>query len=142
MIFSNRFHSDIINQYNITMKRHYYILIITLLLLIGLPLFMSIWLPASKAFRLVYGFLYLLFFPGFLWSYVFWRPNELNKIPRLILALTISLAIVPLTVFTGYKIGIKINTITIFLEILFILAVGVIIISYQSLKKNNKSYER
>ena len=49
--------------------------------------------------RAIFGGLFLLFVPGFAWSYVFFARKNINGIERVALSFGLSVALVPLTVF-------------------------------------------
>jgi uncharacterized membrane protein len=114
------------------------ILILSLLLL---ALLLSIWLPIAQSLRIVFGAVYLLFLPGFIWSHVFWKGKEINYIERFILSLALSIALVPLTVFVFNKIGLRVNVVNSFLEIFGIIVAGIIALLIKNklaLKKQNQ----
>jgi len=95
-----------------------------ILLLVIVSLVLNIWLPVWESFRIIFGSVYLLFFPGFVWSWVFWKKGKLDSIERFILSLVLSIAIVPLVVFILNKVGVKINLVNSFIEILSIIFLG------------------
>lgn len=110
---------------------------IAILSLAIISLILSIWLPVIQSFRIVFGTVYLLFLPGFVWSWVFWKKSELDVIERFILSLVLSIAIVPLIVFFLNKVGVKINSLNSILEILAVIIIG--IITYLIISKFRKS---
>jgi len=105
------------------------ILILTLISLLG-----SIWLPIWQSFRIVFGTVYLLFLPGFVWSWVFWKKGEIEWIERIVLSLALSIGIVPLTVFVLNKVGIKINLFNSIFEILILVIIATIVVAVQNKK--------
>lgn len=72
--------------------------------------------------RIVFGSLFVLFLPGFVITYLFFK--EIDVIERIALSFALSIAIVPLTIFYLNRIGMKINFLNSFLTIL-----GIIIVS-------------
>ncbi len=111
--------------------------LITLGILIVISLLLTIKLTMIESLRVVFGSFYVLFLPGYLLTYVFFKKDLHEKegidfIERLTLSFALSIAIVPLVVFYLNKLGIKINTLNSFLIIL-----GIIIITFIILKKNN-----
>jgi uncharacterized membrane protein len=52
-----------------------------------------------EGLRLVFGGIFVLFAPGFAWSYVFFRHRKIDWIERLALSFGLSIALVPLAVF-------------------------------------------
>lgn len=110
---------------------------IAILSLAIISLILSIWLPVIQSFRIVFGTVYLLFLPGFVWSWVFWKKGEIDVIERFILSLALSIAIIPLIVFFLNKVGVKINLLNSVLEILVVIIIG--IITYLIISKFRKS---
>jgi uncharacterized membrane protein len=49
--------------------------------------------------RLFFGGLFVLFLPGFAWSYVFFARKNIDWIERLALSFGLSIALVPLSIF-------------------------------------------
>lgn len=49
--------------------------------------------------KAVFGGIFVLFLPGFIWSFVFFFKREIDWVERIGLSLGLSIAIVPLTVF-------------------------------------------
>lgn len=82
-----------------------------------------------ESLRIVFGTLYVVFVPGMLLTYVFFDENEVDMLERVTLGITLSLAVVPLMMFLLNRMGVKINTLTVFLEIfgLIFLSIGIII---------------
>jgi len=76
-----------------------------------------------ESLRIVYGSLLVLFLPGYVITFLFFK--KLDLIERIALSFALSIAIVPLVIFYLNKIGMKITTLTSFLTIL-----GIIGISY------------
>lgn len=103
--------------------------LIGIIILVIISLILTIWLPFIQSFRIVFGAVYLLFLPGFVWSWVFWKKGELDSIERFTLSLALSIAIVPLVVFFLNKVGVKINLVNSLIEISGIIIVAVIILT-------------
>jgi uncharacterized membrane protein len=49
--------------------------------------------------KIVFGATFLLFLPGFVWSFVFFAKREIDWIERIAISFGLSIAIVPLSVF-------------------------------------------
>ena len=49
--------------------------------------------------KAVFGGIFILFLPGFIWSFVFFFKREIDWVERIALSIGLSIAIVPLTVF-------------------------------------------
>ena len=52
-----------------------------------------------EGFRIFFGLVFILFVPGFAWSYVFFARRNIDWIERVTLSVGLSIAVVPLTVF-------------------------------------------
>ncbi len=52
-----------------------------------------------EGLRIFFGSVFVLFVPGFVWSYVFFSTNKIDWIERVALSFGLSIALVPLTVF-------------------------------------------
>ena len=56
-------------------------------------------MTALEVLRLIFGGLFVLFVPGFAWSYVFFKRKNIDGIERIALSFGLSIALVPLSVF-------------------------------------------
>ena len=52
-----------------------------------------------EGLRIFFGAVFILFLPGFVWSYVFFARKSIDWIERVALSFGLSIALVPLTVF-------------------------------------------
>jgi len=52
-----------------------------------------------EVLRLFFGGIFILFVPGFAWSFVFFKKKGFDWIERLAISIGLSIALVPLTVF-------------------------------------------
>jgi len=60
--------------------------------------------------RIIFGSIFILFLPGFAWSFVFFKKGKIDLIERIALSFGLSIALVPLTVFyLNYLLKVKIN---------------------------------
>lgn len=98
--------------------------LLSILTLVIISLILSIRFPIWQSFRIVFGSVYLLFLPGFVWSWIFWKKGELDVIERFLLSFALSMAIVPLVTFFLNKIGIRINLFNLVWEILGVTIIG------------------
>ncbi|OGY89809.1 MAG: hypothetical protein A2458_05525 [Candidatus Kerfeldbacteria bacterium RIFOXYC2_FULL_38_9] len=71
--------------------------------------------------RIIFGSIYVLFLPGFLFTFVFFERKEIDHLERIVLSLALSLATVPLLVFLFNLIKVPINALNVFLEILLLI---------------------
>ena len=75
--------------------------------------------------RMIFGSIFVLFVPGFIWSFVFFNKEEIDLIERFALSFGLSIAIVPLVVFyLNYLFSVPINLINVSITIVVICAVG------------------
>lgn len=74
-----------------------------------------------EVLRIVLGSFFVLFIPGFAWSFVFFAKDEIDAIERIALSFGLSIAIIPLMIFyLNYLFGIKITLINSTIAILFL----------------------
>nr|MBA4404948.1 hypothetical protein [Nanoarchaeum sp.] len=89
-----------------------------------------------ESLRIVFGSVYVLFLPGYLISYIFFKRKEVDHLERIALGFALSIAIVPLLIFYLNLLGLQINLINSSLTILGIVIISIIILAY---KKNEKA---
>ena len=78
--------------------------------------------------RIIIGSIFVLFLPGYVWSYVLFKKDEMDIIERLALSFGLSIALVPLTVFwVNYLLKIKINLTNVTLIIVFLIATAIFV---------------
>ena len=71
--------------------------------------------------RILFGAVFVLFIPGFAWSFVFFAREEIDGIERIALSFGLSIALVPLTIFwLNFFFNVKITLINSFLVVLFL----------------------
>lgn len=107
--------------------------------LIIVSLILVFWYPWLEAFRIVFGAAYVLFLPGFVWTYVFFRKEKPDLIERLTFSVAISVALVPVTMFFLNALGMKINFINSFLLVLGLVGLGLIARLFLFHKGKNKA---
>lgn len=124
--------------------------------------------PILTVWRVIFGAILVLFMPGFVWSYVFFsrrperralgeEPKDLTKkqkdsslvmqndkekpldfIERITLSIALSMAMGPLLIFFLNRIGVKINLLNSFLELLALIVAGfiaIILLQHQKITK-------
>jgi uncharacterized membrane protein len=106
----------------------------TLLVLVAITVALSFFTSIIDAARIVFGAVYVLFIPGFIISFVFFK--KLDSLERIALSFALSIAIVPLVVFGLNLIVLKISTLSTFLTILGIIMVSTIILYF--MRKNKE----
>jgi len=70
----------------------------------------------------------VLFLPGYVISFLFFKKNKIDIIERIALSFALSIAIVPLLIFYLNLIGMKINTLSSALTIAGIIIVGLVLL--------------
>ena len=108
------------------------ILVVGVLILVGLEiisLLISVFssLGPFDSFRVVFGSIFVLFLPGFVWTFVFFSnkgEKKVDLIERVALSFALSIAIVPLVVFYLNLIGLKISAWSSFIVVLLIVLIG------------------
>ncbi len=78
-----------------------------------------------QSLRIVFGSFYVLFLPGFILTYLFFK--EIDWIERVALSFALSIATVPLVLFYLNKIGVRITALSSTLTILGIIILGLAI---------------
>lgn len=93
-----------------------------------------------ESFRVIFGSVYVLFLPGWVWSFVFFDGGgavqggrKVDLIERIALSFALSIAIVPLAVFYLNLIGLKISAWSSFFVVLGLVLIG---IGFIYLRKN------
>lgn len=80
--------------------------------------------------RIILGSVFVLFLPGFAWSFVFFAKEEIDWIERIALSFGLSIALVPLAVFwLNYFLGMKINLVNV--SIIILALTGVAAVTYR-----------
>jgi len=103
--------------------------------LVVISLFVSLWLPITQAFRLVFGSIYILFLPGLVLSYVFFKKGEKDFIERIALSFALSIVIIPLlTFYFNLLFKVKINLLNVSLKVLAFTAVSSTILLWRARK--------
>lgn len=89
-----------------------------------LSLIISIWLGIQQSFRIIFGSFYILFLPGLVLTFAFFRKKEIDIIERIALSFALSIAVVPLLVFYLNLIGMKIDVLNVILVVVLIVIGG------------------
>lgn len=85
----------------------------------------------------IFSILFTLFLPGFCLSYLFFSEKEIDVLERIALSIGLSLAVVPLIVFYGNIIGIRITQLSVIAEIigLLLLTGGIVVFKKYKTRK-------
>lgn len=92
-----------------------------------------IWLPFFQSLRIIVGGVGVLFLPGFVWTRVIWSSTRLGGAERIIYSVVLSMILVPIGVYSSYRLSIPFSEVTV-LGILFIIIIsGVVAIQVQKI---------
>lgn len=96
-------------------------------------------LGVGESFRIVFGSVYVLFVPGFIFTFVFFplRKGGVDWMERIALSFALSIAIVPLAVFYLNLAGLRISAMNSFLTVLVVSLVGAGLAYWRSRKRGN-----
>lgn len=94
--------------------------------LLILAVVLSFFTGFIQALRIIFGSIFVLFLPGLMATYIFFK--KIDVIERITLSFALSIAVVPLLLFYLNKIGLKINTLNSFIVISAIIAILLIIL--------------
>jgi uncharacterized membrane protein len=79
--------------------------------------------------RIPIGSVFVLFLPGYAWSFVFFKKDEIDLIERIALSFGLSIALVPLIVFwLNWLLKIRINIVTVTAVILGLIGCALVIL--------------
>ena len=82
--------------------------------------------------RTLFGAIFVLFIPGFAWSFVFFGKDEIDWIERIALSFGLSIALVPLTIFwLNFLFHVKITLINSFIVVLTLILMPVVYLLLQ-----------
>ena len=86
--------------------------------------------------RIILGSTFVLFIPGFAWTFALFKKNEIDIIERIALSFGLSIALVPLVIFyLNYFLHIKITALNSFAVILILAAIP---LGYTHLRDSGK----
>ena len=84
-----------------------------------------------QSFRIVFGSVYVLFLPGYVLGYLFFK-SSIDIIDRIVLSIALSMTVVPLlTFFSNFFFGLKISFLSSFVIISLVIAVSLVLLRYK-----------
>lgn len=93
--------------------------------------------------RIIFGSIFILFLPGYAWSFVFFKKGKIDLIERIALSFGLSIALVPLIVFyLNYLLKVKIDLTNISLVVAILMAIPLAFVGVQSLLRNTSTPNR
>ena len=93
--------------------------------MVAISLILTIWLPLLRSFRIVFGSVFVLFLPGFVWTYVFFKKQD--PLERVALSFALSIAIVPLVVFYANLLGMRITAVSVMIITMVVILAGILV---------------
>ncbi len=91
---------------------------------------------------MVMGAAYILFLPGFVLTFTFFRRGTIDIIERLALSFALSIAVVPLVAFYLNLMGVKLNRLNVILEVLSICIIAGAIAQWLDRKSAKQSSDK
>lgn len=91
---------------------------------------------------MIAGAVYVLFLPGFVLSFAFFKKGMIDIIERLALSFALSIAVVPLTAFYLNLLGIKLSRLSVILEVLAICLLGGSVAWWLDRKGGNHGHQK
>lgn len=95
---------------------------------VALLLALSTPLSLVESARIVFGYVFALFLPGFLWTFVLLDRQRISGLERFVFAVGLSIAMVPLLIFAANRFGVPTTPLSIGLEISFLVIIACILI--------------
>lgn len=92
--------------------------------------------------KIVIGSILVLFIPGYFVSLIFMKRGTIDIIERVALSFALSIAVVPLLAFYLNLVGVKINRLSIIIEILAIVLISIGILYFTNIYKKRKQNDQ
>jgi len=93
--------------------------------------------------RIIFGSIFILFLPGYTWSFIFFKRGKIDLIERIALSFGLSIALVPLTVFyLNYLLKVKISLADTSIVVGTLVAIPLAFVGAKSLLGNLPSQNR
>ena len=97
---------------------------IAIILLFFISMVVFYYFPGLKILRTIFGSVYVLFLPGLVLTYAFFREREVDIIERITLSFALSIAAVPIFVFYLNLVGMRINLVNVSVVVIAIVGLG------------------
>lgn len=101
-------------------------------------------LPLTESVRIAFGIPYILFLPGFIWTFVLFRTNDkehgIDWVERCAVSLALSLFVVPIVIFLLNRFGVPITTSSIIVETLVLILAGIIVLLMKNAKRRGSQH--
>ncbi len=97
---------------------------IAIILLFFISMVVFYYFPGLKILRTIFGSVYVLFLPGLVLTYAFFREREVDIIERITLSFALSISIIPILIFYLNLIGMRINLVNVSLVVVAIIGIS------------------
>ena len=125
------------------MRKNILSTIVAVVILLIVSLLLSFKFPIAQSFRIVFGLVFVIFLPGFVWSFIFFQPNTLNPLGRIVISIICSISLISLTIFFTNKLGVEVSKFPILFEIILITLIGAVVFTVKHyLQKNSLKIEK
>jgi len=84
--------------------------------------------------RIIFGSIFILFIPGYFLTLSFFEDKEIDFLERFALSFALSISVVPLLSFYLNLVWVKINELSVYLIVLFIVIINIVYINFLSKK--------
>ncbi len=89
----------------------------------------------TQTLRMIFGSIFILFIPGYFLTLSFFEDKEIDFLERFALSFALSISVVPLLSFYLNLVWVKINELSVYLIVLFIIIINIIYINFLSKKR-------
>lgn len=111
-----------------TNVRQFLLISLIVFIILSLSTIVLLWRYSYyDALRIVFGSAYVVFLPGFIWTYVFFRKDSLDVLERIVLSVGLSFVLVPTVLFFINSYGFAIEFAPVFSSILLLCVFGLAI---------------
>ncbi|MDD5039763.1 MAG: hypothetical protein PHY34_01305 [Patescibacteria group bacterium] len=110
--------------------------ILLVLLLFGVSLIISLWIPLIQAMKITFGTFTVIVLPGISWTWVFYEKREIDFIERIIISIALSIAFIPLLLYILKKLKMEMSLFTILIAIGISFISGIAVLFIKKLQKN------
>lgn len=114
--------------------------IIIATILIAIVTAITLFLPNQEnivvqTLRIIFGSIFILFIPGYFLTLSFFKNKEIDFLERFALSFALSISVVPLLSFYLNLVWVKINELSVFSIVLFIIIANIVYINFLSKKE-------
>ncbi len=85
------------------------------------------WLRLGEAARISFGLILVFVYPGLGWAYFVWHRQKTSLAFVVLMSVTMSVVISPLTIYICSRVGVPITTASVAIELVLITAIGALL---------------